>query len=401
MIRLEDAQERILSLTPVLAAEEVPLWSAAGRILAEPVIAARDIPPFDNSAMDGYAVRAEDVSTASRECHVLLRLCGRTPAGQVLTGRIGPGECVRIFTGSPLPDGADAVVMQEDTETDAASPDRVVVTDTAKPWENVRFRGDDVKAGTPILADGDRLNAASLALLSALGCGHARVRRRPRVGLIATGSELREPGDSLAPGQIFESNRITLATLARQAGADPVIYPLVPDDLPHTEGLLKQALAECDAVITSGGVSVGELDFVKTAFETVGGALDFWRVSIKPGKPFALGRRDGKLLFGLPGNPVSAFVTFLLLVRPALLQFQGARLVHLPVRTGVLAEAITNHGDRRHFVRVCIDEAGQVRASGRQASHYLHSLARANGLLDVPPDTQLATGSNVAVRIWE
>ena len=401
MLELEHAQERILALIPLLDAEPVPLWSAAGRRLAESVTASRDIPPFDNSAMDGYAARAEDIVSAKCDRPVPLRVCGRTAAGESFGRPIGVGECVRVFTGSPLPTGADAVVMQEDTQTDPADPDRVWINDAAKPWENVRFRGDDLRKGVIVIVEGERLNAASLAILSALGCREARVRRRPRLGLIATGSELQEPGESLVPGQIFESNRIALATLARQAGADPIIYPLVPDDRARTEAILQQALEECDAIVTSGGVSVGELDFVKAAFEAIGGTLDFWKVAIKPGKPFVLGRRAAKLLFGLPGNPVSAFVTFLLLVRPALLRFQGARAVGLPVRTGVLEEDVANQGDRRHFVRVAIDEVGRIRASGRQASHYLHSLARASGLLDVPPATTLQAGAFVTVHVWE
>jgi molybdopterin molybdotransferase len=401
MLELEQAQERILFLIPLLDVETVPLWSAAGRILAESVAASRDLPPFDNSAMDGYAVRAEDVASATSERPVTLTLRGRVTAGEVSSHQIGPGECVRVFTGSTLPGGADAVVMQEDTRTDPLEPHRVWVNDSAKPWENVRFRGDDVKSGVTVLDDGERLSAASLAILSALGCDRVHVRRRPRLGLIATGSELREPGETLLPGQIFESNRVTMAALASQAGAEPKVYPLVPDDLPRTQALLRQALEECDAVVTSGGVSVGELDFVKAAFEAIGGALDFWKVAIKPGKPFVLGRRSEKLLFGLPGNPVSAFVTFLLLVRPALLRFQGARTVWLPVRTGVLEEDVANPGDRRHFVRASINNLGRVRTSGRQSSHYLHSLARANGLLDVLPRTTMRAGNTVSVQVWE
>jgi molybdopterin molybdotransferase len=291
--------------------------------------------------------------------------------------------------------------MQEDTRVDAAQPDRVLVLDASKPWENVRFRGEDVKRGAAVALEGDLLTPSRMALLAATGCAEAMTRRRPVVGLIATGSELREGGASLGPGQIYESNRLTLASLARQAGTEPKIYPLVVDELSAIKSLLVQALSECDAVVSSGGVSVGELDLVKPAFEAIGGELQFWKVAIKPGKPFVLGQRQGKLLFGLPGNPVSAFVTFLLLVRPALLQFQGSRAVGLAARPGIMAEHVSNSGDRRHFLRVNLGAGGQVRSSGRQASHLLNSLAGANGLLDLPPGSTVEPGTAVQVLAWD
>ena len=212
------------------------------------------------------------------------------------------------------------------------------------------------------------------------------------VGLLATGSELQEPGQPLAPGQIYESNRIALAALMQRAGAVPRTFPLVADALAATSLALADAFNQCDAVVTSGGVSVGEMDFIKRAFEQIGGELEFWKVAIKPGRPFVFGRCRGKLLFGLPGNPVSALVTFLLLVRPALLRWQGATDVSLPAHPGVLAEPLANDGERRHFMRVKVDPTGKVRSAGVQASHVLSSVAAANGLVDVPPNTTLACG---------
>jgi molybdopterin molybdotransferase len=223
------------------------------------------------------------------------------------------------------------------------------------------------------------------------------VGRQPKIGLVATGSELREAGQPLAPGQIFESNRAMLAPLVAQAGGVAQVYPLVTDTLDATRAALGKAFDECDLVITSGGVSVGEMDFVKAAFESLGGELQFWKVAIRPGKPFVFGQREGKFLFGLPGNPVSAFVTFLLLVRPALRCWQGAREVLLPRQPGVLGEPIANVGDRRHFVRVRVDGEGKVFSAGKQASHALASLAKANSLLAVPPDTTWPAGTNVSV----
>ena len=401
MLQLEQARARILSLVQPLASETVPLSAATGRILAEDITAPRDLPVFDNSAMDGYALRAQDVAAAGPQTPAVLRLIGNAPAGQVFSGVVAPGQCVRVFTGSPLPSGADAVAMQEDTELDPSRPGEIRVLSSIRPWENVRFRGTDVKSGTVILRAGEKVRIAQIGLLAALGRSDVLVRRQPLLGLIATGNELCEPGPTPGPGRIYESNRASLAALASEAGAQPRIYPLVPDDLESTKSALEVALSECDAVVSSGGVSVGELDHVKAAFETLGGELAFWRVAVKPGKPFASGTWRGKLLFALPGNPVSAFVTFLLLVRPAVRRMQGANEILLPIRTGVLVEALSNSGDRRHFVRVSLNASGQVVPTGPQASHLLLSLANANGLVDVPPNTTVEAGATVPVLCWE
>ena len=350
--------------------------------------------------MDGYAVRAEDLKNASAQAPVALRLNGEVSAGSVFSGEVGSGQCVRLFTGAPLPHGADAVIMQEDTQPNASEPDRPRMLDAVKPWENVRFKGEDTKQGALMALAGERLTVTKIGLLSALGLSTVRAARAPVLGLLATGSELKEAGQALSPGQIYESNRITLALLASTSGGGPKIYPLVPDDLVATQSALAQAFAECDAVLTTGGVSVGQTDLVKPAFAQLGGELDFWRVAIKPGKPFALGKWQGKLLFGLPGNPVSAFVTFLLLIRPALLGLQGATDLQLPSVSGVLAEPLVNSGDRRHFVRVSCNPSGQVVASGPQASHRLHSLAQATGLVDVPANTTLPLGALVPILTW-
>ena len=279
----------------------------------------------------------------------------------------------------------------------AVALDTVLVLDRARPWENVRLRGEDVKAGAVIATTGTRLGAGHLNLLAAVGNASVRVTKRPRIALVSTGSELRPPGKPLAPGQIYESNRPMLGALLAECGAEVRAFPLVPDTLTRTRNALARAFAECDAVVTTGGASVGKLDFVKAAFAELGGSQEFWKVAIKPGKPFIFGTLGGKFLFGLPGNPVSAFVTFLLLVRPALLRWQGASEVALPAHPGVLAEPLVNRGDRRHFVRVRVDGEGRVHSAGTQASHMLHSLAAANGLVEVPPGTTFAAGATVRV----
>jgi molybdopterin molybdotransferase len=397
MLELEEARQRLLDALQPLPGETVPLSQATGRVAAETVASPIDLPPFDNSAMDGYAVRSADVESASAQAPVPLQLAAHVPAGTVLTGTVESGACVRVFTGSPLPNGADAVVMQEDTRIETGQPGAVLILDRAKPWENVRFRGEDVKAGAVLARAGEAITPGRVGLMAAVGISSVNAHRRPVVGLLATGSELVEAGQPLPPGKIYESNRAALEPLLVRSGAVARVFPLVPDTLEATCRALKQALDECDAVVTSGGVSVGELDFVKAAFEKLGGKMDFWKVAIRPGKPFVFGRWNDKLLFGLPGNPVSAMVTFLLLVRPALRRWQGATDVLPPITHGILAEALTNRGDRRHFMRVRMDESGAVRSTGAQASHLLSSLAAANGLVEVPPNATLAAGSPVCV----
>ena len=389
MHTLEEARAEMLQVITPLAAETIPLSQAGGRVLATEAQATIDLPRFDNSAMDGYAVRADEAISG-----VKLKCIGEVPAGSVFEGEMGSGECLRIFTGSPMPDGANAVVMQEDTH---AIGDLIEITDGVKPFEHIRLRGEDLKTGETIGHAGERLHAGRLQLLGAAGVAEVAVHRQPIVCVLSTGDELREPGEDLGAGGIYESNRAALAELIRQGGAEPRVYPLVHDTLKATVGALQTAFADCDAVVTSGGVSVGEHDFVKAAFEQLGGSLDFWKVRIKPGKPFVFGRLKGKPLFGVPGNPVSAMVTFLVLVRPAILQLQGATDLDLPAHPGVLADSLPNLGDRRHFMRVRVDGEGRVHATGLQASHAVGSLGQANALVDVPPGTTLAEGETVRV----
>jgi molybdopterin molybdotransferase len=401
MIELEEAVGRILAALPAPEAEAVALARAHRRILARKVNSSVALPPFDNSAMDGYAVRAEDLKNAAASTPISLRLVGRVAAGEMFDGEVAKGTCVRLFTGSPLPRGADAVAMQEDTRVDSAQPEQVLFLDTVKPWENIRFCGEDIKDGAALAQPGDALTAGRISLIAAAGVTEIFAGRRPLVGLLATGSELIEPGQPLSPGKIFESNRAALAALAESVGAVTKNFPLVRDTQAATRAALETAFAECDLVVTSGGVSVGEMDFVKSAFEEMGGKLEFWKVSIRPGRPFVFGRQGKKFLFGLPGNPVSAFITFLLLVRPALARWQGAAGTDLPAQHGTLVEPLSNHGNRRHFMRVVIDTEGRIRSAGVQNSHILSSLATANGIVDMPAETTWPAGTTVRVMRWE
>ncbi|MDT7816724.1 MAG: molybdopterin molybdotransferase [Acidobacteriaceae bacterium] len=401
MLELEEALARILAMVPSVMSERVPLGEAHGRVLAERVLSPIDLPIFDNSAMDGYAVRARDVAGAKADSPVRLRVAGRVAAGDSFSGEVAARTCVRLFTGSPLPRGADAVVMQEDTRVEPGEAAEVLILDSVQPRENVRLHGEDVKRGALLAEAGQAVTIGRLSLLAATGCANFSVGRQPTIGLLATGSELKQPGQPLGPGQIYESNRLGLAALIRNAGGIPRTWPLVPDTLAATRLALADAFRECDAIVTSGGVSVGEMDFIKAAFQQNGGTMEFWKVAIKPGRPFAMGRCGEKLLFGLPGNPISALVTFLLLVRPAIMRWQGANDIGLPRSHGILAEPLSNPGERRHFVRVKVDGDGNIYSAGIQASHVLSSMAVANGLVDVAPNTTLPVRTSVPVLRWE
>ena len=401
MLEFEEALARVLAQVPAPVTERLSLGDALGRVLAEQILSPIHLPAFDNSAMDGYAIHSPDLTGASAESPVRLCLWGKVAAGETLADPVHLGTCVRLFTGSRLPAGADAVVMQEDTRLDPKQPGAVHFLTSAHPGQNVRRKGEDVKQYSIIASAGERLTANRASLLAAAGLTQVHVGCQPVAGVLATGSELTEGGQPLTPGRIYESNRLMLTALVGRCGGVPRTYPVVPDTLTATQAALEMAFAECDLVVTSGGVSVGEMDWIKTAFAELGGRLDFWKVAVKPGKPFAFGRLGKKLLFGLPGNPVSAFVTFLLLVRPAIARWQGAVQAALPRHPGVLAEPFSNPDGRRHFMRVKVDDAGRVRSAGIQGSHSLSSLADANGLLDVPPQTTLAAGSAVQVLSWD
>ncbi|MBI1176177.1 molybdopterin molybdenumtransferase MoeA [bacterium] len=400
MLELEAAVERILSDIAPLGTEEVSLIQAANRYLSEPIVSSQNLPAFDNSAMDGYAVLAADVSTASLEAPVELRCVGETPAGQPPGPPLQSGECWRVFTGSPIPANADAVVMQEDVRIDSAKLGRVQVLDSARPWDNVRFRGEDIKSGHRLAEAGTKIHFGLLASFAAVGLNSLVVGRQPRLALLATGDELVEPGANLNVGQIYESNRTMLKAMSDEVGCQTKVFPIVRDDLDVTRNALATAFAKSDVVISSGGVSVGAHDHVKAAFESLGGRLEFWKIAIRPGKPFVYGRLGKAYFFGLPGNPVSAAVTFLLLVRPALIRFQGGAETGLRRIQGRLAKAIRNPGNRRHFVRAAVDSDGCIDPVGMQGSHVLSGLGQAAGIIDVPPGADWESGRQAEIVLF-
>ncbi len=396
MRALEEVRAELLSALQPLDSEEILLDHAAGRVLTSAPVSIAAVPPTDTVAMDGYALRAAD----TRSTPVRLQVIGRVAPGEFFAAAIGPGQAVRVFTGAPLPAGADAVVMQEDTELVFPQTGEVTILEGVKPWESVRFRGEDVAAGRPLLAPGGRLGPTQLGLLAAAGVTTVRVGRRPRVGILVTGSELVTPGQTLKPGQIYESNGLMLRELLLAEGVEVEVTPAVPDREEALATALDRAWSRVDLLVTSGGASVGEPDLVRTMGRRLGGEIHDGEVALKPGKPFFWGVREGRVLTGLPGNPVSAFVTAVLLVLPAVRRLAGLRAVLPPLTPGTLAESLANDDRRRHFVRVRTDAAGHVSLAGIQASHRLGSLALADGLVDVPPQQSLLKGSPVEVIRW-
>ncbi|MFZ4552165.1 MAG: gephyrin-like molybdotransferase Glp [Aquabacterium sp.] len=399
--RLSAAVVDHLGQQPLLT-EPVDSFDALGRVLAESLVSPVDVPPLDNSAMDGYAVRAADLAQAGQAgvpaTAVTLPKAQRIAAGQVGV-TLQPGTCARIFTGAPVPDGADAVVMQEHTTADAAS-DTVRFNEVVKLGQNIRRRGEDIAQGQTVLHAGVRLSAAAMGVAASVGAAQLNVFRRPRVGVLTTGNELVMPGASLPPGAIYNSNRHTLRGLVQATGAMANDLGVVPDDLDATRSALRAAAEQSDLIISSGGVSVGEEDHLRNAVLDEGG-LDFWALAIKPGKPFVFGwirRADGSraLYMGLPGNPVASFVTFLLLVRPVLGVLAGEGW-HLPRATSLVADFHWPKPDkRREFLRARLQADGQVVLHPHQGSGVLSSAAWSEGVVDLSPNTMVAPGDVVS-----
>lgn len=388
MIDLAIALEKLLAAArlPSLT-EDLPLARALGRVLAEDVIASLDVPGFDNSAMDGYALCVADFQALPPS----FTISGRIAAGEV-GAALRPGEAARIFTGAPIPPGANAVVMQEVCTTES---DLLTVDGPVKPGMNIRLRGEDIASGRTVLAAGSRLTPQALGLAASIGVATLKVHVPLKVALLSTGNELTEPGQPLAPGKIYNSNRYALLGLLQTLGCEVTDCGIVPDDFAATVEALSQAAAGHDVVITSGGVSVGEEDHVKAALKTLG-QLDLWQINIKPGKPFALGRIGNADFIGLPGNPVSAFVTFLLLARPFLLRRQGVVAVQ-PV--GLQARAVfawAKPDKRRNFLRARLNAEGAVELFPSQGSGVLTSMVWAEGLVDVLPGQTVAPGDQVS-----
>ncbi len=391
MISEADALAAVLAGISPKPGGKVSLLESLGRFAAQDLRARRALPPFDNSAMDGYAVVAASCRAGAR-----LRIAGEQPAGLDLGLTMKQDEAIRIFTGAPMPAGADAVLMQEETERDGET---VIVRGVVEPGEFVRRRGADLAAGQKILTHGDEITPQILGLLASQGIGEIEVGALPSVAIVATGDELARLGETPLPGQIFESNSIMLQALVQGAGGKVAMAEHAPDVLAPLTQILRRGL-DCDVLLVSGGVSVGDRDLVKPSLGALGAEIDLWRVALKPGKPFLFGRARGCSIFGLPGNPVSAFVTFLKFVRPALRKMAGASEENLSLRTAtaLLAGDLANDGDRPHYFRGRL-RGGVFTVSGRQESHALFGLSQANALLRVEAGAELAAGASVIVEI--
>jgi molybdopterin molybdotransferase len=419
VISEEEARNRILEAVGPKPERTVLLSDALDCFSARDVVARLSLPSFDNSAMDGYAVVASSSGKGTR-----LQVIGEQPAGPDRLLRISAGEAVRIFTGAPMPAGADAVVMQEDTTREGAE---VVVNVDVDPGEFVRKRGCDLAEGQKILARGERVRPTTIALLASQGFADLKIGGEVRVAVVSTGDELAKPNEELQPGQIYDSNSALLNALLQRCGVNATAVEHCRDDRESLGDAIKRGIKN-DLLIISGGVSVGEHDLVKEALRELGAKIEIWRVAVKPGKPFLFGsveqmqpspqsspslrgrrtRSAGEgsvsgskcFVFGLPGNPVSAFVTFLQFVRPAILKMMGATNLDLPQVPAKLAVGLTNDGDRPHYIRGKL-EHGKFTPVGRQESHALFGLSQANVLLRVAIDQSLKADEIVDVQAWD
>jgi molybdopterin molybdotransferase len=390
MISETDARAKILEAVRPLSSRKMPILRALDRFAAENHFARFPLPMFDNSAMDGYAVTARDSRKGAR-----LRVVGEQPAGLDRKLRVSSGNTIRIFTGAPMPAGADAVVMQEDVTRNG---DEIVVNTDVAPGEFVRSRGCDLGEGQKILSTGERITAATVALLASQGFGEVLIGGEVRAAIISTGDELAKPGDKLRPGQIYDSNSILLQALLARAGAEVGSIQQCSDEADSLRKAFEVA-AKSEIVVVTGGVSVGEHDLVQETLRKLGANLEIWRVSIKPGKPFLFGRLGNAFVFGLPGNPVSTFVTFLQFVRPATLKMMGAANTDLPKASGRLSVELSNDGERAHYFRGKFD-GGAFTPIGRQESHALFGLSQSNALLRLASGENRKSGELVEVELW-
>lgn len=397
MISVREALDIVLRDLPLLAPEPVALAQACGRVLANDVRSDRDVPPFRNSAMDGYAVRAADTSSAD-QTKVRLRVLEVIGAGKVPTQVVTPGTAVQIMTGSVMPEGADAVVKVEDTE--AGADEQVILQCAVSAGNNVRSPGEDVRAGEIVLRAGRELRPADVGLLASLGCAQVEVRRQPQVAVLATGDELVDIEQALSPGKIVNSNAYMLAAAVREAGGVPRVFGIIPDTPEALQHAFGDALAD-DLVLSTGGVSMGVFDLVRETLAGLGVEERFWKVAQKPGKPLTFGLRGSTPVFGLPGNPVSSLVCFYIYVRPALRSMLGLSALHLPVVEATLDEEITATESLTEFVRCTLSgppEAYRVRVTGTQSSGVLRSMSLGEALLISPPGCgRIAKGARARV----
>ncbi len=408
MLTVDAAQKLILDHALTTGAERVSLMNSVGRVLAEEVHSRRDQPPWDNSAMDGYAVRCEDVKTASPQKPVSLKIVEEIPAGYLPKHTIKQGEAARIMTGAPLPEGADTIVPQEETSGDE-NQKCVNILSPGEKGNYIRTKGMDVASGSLLMSRGTTLRPSHIGILASMGKSLVTVYRRPKVAILATGNELADLDDVLSPEKILNSNSYAVAAQTLEAGAEPVLVGIAKDSPVDLKNKLVEALSalgEEGVVVSSGGVSVGKYDFVKEVYQQLGIEIKFWKVAMKPGSPLAFGISGRRLVFGLPGNPVSSMVTFELFVRPALRKIVGASPIYRPRVIATLTEAIKKAPEKSHFLRGWVeirDHQYMVRTTGIQDSNVLSSMMAANALIILPEgQIEFRPGEKVEVHLlWQ
>ena len=391
MISEREARQKILDGVQPLPSRQMALSQVLHCFAAENYFARLPLPGFDNSAMDGYAVIASSCRKGQR-----LRVTGEQPAGPDRKLRVSAGEAVRIFTGAPIPEGADAIVMQEDVTREEGE---IVIKVDVEVGEFIRQRGCDLAEGQKMLSKGDRIGAAAAGLLASQGFVEAKIGGEVKAAILSTGDELVSPGEKLEPGQIYESNSTLLSALTQRSGAIVNSVEHCRDERQATIEAIQRGTKN-DVLIISGGVSVGEHDLVNDALRSLGAQIEIWRVAVKPGKPFLFGRIEKCAVFGLPGNPVSGFVTFLQFVRPAILKMMGATELGPPQVPATLTADLRNDGDRAHYIRGRL-ERGNFTPVGRQESHALFGLSRSNSLLRLEVGESLKAGAIVQVQMWD
>ncbi|MFC2159150.1 gephyrin-like molybdotransferase Glp [Actinomycetota bacterium] len=401
MISVEEAQKIVLNSGLKSVEKKLPILESLGLVLAEDIISSDDIPIYDNSAMDGYAVRSIDIKGAEKSYPIRLVLSNEViPAGKIPKSKVNPGFCMPIMTGAPLPKGADSVIMKEDTQRDTTS---IMVFKEIDKGENVRYRGEDIKQGSTVFKKGDSINPGTIGVLASLGKSEIKVYFPPVIGVLATGDELIDIGEKLVAGKVRDSNSYSLSAQVKEMGIQYKRFDRAPDDEALLLKRIKESLGECDILLISGGISAGDFDLVKDTLESMGAKLNFWKVNQKPGKPLAFFEYKNKYIFALPGNPVSVMVCFEMYVRPMIRKSMGISNLFRPTVQAEALHDFKNKTERINFTRAIVEKKdGQYffKSTGMQGSGILTSMAKANGIAQFPSDMgNVIKGSKVKVYL--